>query len=484
MSRRNITLLFVCLTLLVFSFSNSAQAARRSALGSNLLIEDKDDVFFFPQLLLDYRDMIALDYGPGDPTVPDDYSSGNALMLLGGEDIGFGLALHRGDLMSPELAATASEIIWLDGVQSEYLNIPGAAFTSGPATMVDLLFALALAPETALGFRLGFGRGAGFVTAGGDDTGGGETFVMAEGGLTIGKRPNGLRVDLGLDVLLDFADETDTGTDTYSGMSIKAAHTGRGFYPLVGALELGFLWGLGFNNNSISNEVDPTNPSYVTNRFNVAGGIGPAITLGPATIAGYALLGFDFSMVDPDSEVNDDNLSDLDFILPGALMSLEAQLVEWFYARTSAGYQYVIGSTTDDAGVDTSSLGGQFLWSAGIGIEVGGFAFDGTFRSHFITSGPDFLGGEGTGFLAMASVTYKFDLHAPPAATKEEPAPAVEAEPIEPVAPNYPEPPAETQTEGNAEGDAAASGAAGAQGGAAVEGDAEGSISGQMKLGL
>jgi hypothetical protein len=415
-------------------------------------------------------------------------------MLLGGKDAAFGLALHRGDLMSPELAATASHIIWLDdvpreldGVQSEYSGVSVGAFpgfASGPATMVDLLFGFALAPDTLLGFRLGGGRGSSYTTTNDEDDGGGETFFMVEGGLSSGERGNGLRIDLSLDVLLDFADDVDETLDPdveFSGMSIKAAHSGRGFYPLVGALELGFLWGLGYNNNSLTFEADP-NPSAVTNRFNVAGGIGPAISLGPATVAGYALIGFDFSMFDPNSEADDDNQNTMDLILPGALMSLEAQLIEWFYARTSAGYQYIIGSVSDDIGPGESTLGGQFIWSAGLGLEFGSFAFDGTFRSRFITSGPEFIGGESAGFLAMASITYKFDLHAASAETTEEVAPAVEPEPVEPVAPNYPEPSAEA--EGSAEGEAAASGEAGAEGGAAVEAEAEGGISGQMKMGL
>jgi len=461
------------LTLLVVSLVNSAQAARHSALGGNLLIEDKDDVFFFPQLLLHHRDMISLDYGSSENT-------GNALMLLGGETAGFGLALHRGDLMSPELAATASELIWLYGVQSEF---PGAGFSAGPATMVDLLFAFGLAEETALGFRLGVGRGSNFVTTGGDDSGGSETFVMLEGGLTLGERPDGLRVDLSLDVLADFGDEESVGTDTLSGRSIKAAHTGRAFYTLFGPLELGFLWGLGYNNNSVTNETITPEPSNVTNSFNISGGIGPAVTLGSATIAGYALIGFDYSTNDPDTETDDDKTNALSLILPGALMSLEAQLAEWFYARTSAGYQYVVGSTSDDAGVDTSSLGGRFLWSAGIGFEVEGFSFDGTFESTFITDGPDFLSGNQPGFLTMASVTYRFDLYAPRADTTNEAAPVAGTVPVPPAAVDS-QAATDTSVESRVESDAAATGQVGADGEAKVEGEAEGGISNQIGMGL
>src|SRR5262245_59992127 len=58
-------LLLACCLLAVTS---SAHAARRTALAGNLLIEDKDDLFLFPQLLTQYRNLIALDYGPSADT--------------------------------------------------------------------------------------------------------------------------------------------------------------------------------------------------------------------------------------------------------------------------------------------------------------------------------------------------------------------------------------------------------------------------------
>ena len=73
----------------------------------------------------------------------------------------------------------------------------------------------------------------------------------------------------------------------------------------------------------------------------------------------------------------------------------------------------------------------------------------------------------------------------PPAAA---PAPAEKpaAPPPRPAAPAAPpEPPPDAEAEGNAEGEAAASGEAEAGGGAAaVEGEAEGGVSGQIKMGL
>lgn len=42
-----------------------AHADRRSSLAGNLLITDQDDVYMYPQLTLDYRNLVSFDYAPG-----------------------------------------------------------------------------------------------------------------------------------------------------------------------------------------------------------------------------------------------------------------------------------------------------------------------------------------------------------------------------------------------------------------------------------
>ena len=54
------------------AMSSTAHADRRTGLAGNLLIEDKDDVYIFPNLTSTYRNMVSLDYGAPD-------SQGNAL---------------------------------------------------------------------------------------------------------------------------------------------------------------------------------------------------------------------------------------------------------------------------------------------------------------------------------------------------------------------------------------------------------------------
>jgi hypothetical protein len=60
-------------------------------------------------------------------------------------------------------------------------------------------------------------------------------------------------------------------------------------------------------------------------------------------------------------------------------------------------------------GSDKERVGdGNFHWSAGLGLQKGTFYFDGVVTNGFVTGGPNFIGGTSPGFLAMASLTYKF----------------------------------------------------------------------------
>src|SRR5688572_9290771 len=86
-------------------FMDTAHADRRSGLSGNLLIQDPDDLFPFPQYALMHRNMIRLDYG-GSAT------SGNGVLTLGNENMAFGVALHRGDLLSPDIVGYNQELVW------------------------------------------------------------------------------------------------------------------------------------------------------------------------------------------------------------------------------------------------------------------------------------------------------------------------------------------------------------------------------------
>ena len=65
------------------------------------------------------------------------------------------------------------------------------------------------------------------------------------------------------------------------------------------------------------------------------------------TVAGYAALGFNLIARDPNSEVNDDEFSELRFIAPGLNLAVDVPLTEWLYARTGLRYLYAFTSQSD-----------------------------------------------------------------------------------------------------------------------------------------
>jgi hypothetical protein len=48
------------------AFSDDAFADRRSSLAGNMLITDQDDIYIYPQLTLEHRNLVSLDYFPGN----------------------------------------------------------------------------------------------------------------------------------------------------------------------------------------------------------------------------------------------------------------------------------------------------------------------------------------------------------------------------------------------------------------------------------
>jgi len=47
------------------AFQEDASADRRSSLAGNILIADQDDIYIYPQLTLDHRNLVSFDYFPG-----------------------------------------------------------------------------------------------------------------------------------------------------------------------------------------------------------------------------------------------------------------------------------------------------------------------------------------------------------------------------------------------------------------------------------
>ena len=435
---------------------STAHADRRTGLSGNLLIQDADDVFPFPQHAVTYRNMIRLDYGPGAGPNAAVGSSGNGVMTLGDENSAYGVALHRGDLLSPDVVGQSQELQWLGGVGNPFgassygtFATPAtpatgaAAGTALPATVFDLFYARKMG-DNLFGLRLGFARGVQSVTNDGDTAKGAQSVIAAQVGYSI-LPPDGLRLDLAANLVFALGKSTNlAGDDVNSGMNIRLGALARGYYPINPVLDVGFLGNLSVENESSSQDT-PKDSSNVLN-VGLMGGVGPAIKLERAKVAAYGGLVLGFGQDEPSDETDDDEISTISFAAPMVNMAVEVQLLDWLYARTGA--QYTWGLTRagykNGAGDDASDkvAASTFGWTAGLGVTKDNFSFDGVVTNGFVTGGPNFIGGTAPGFLAMASATYRFgDVFSGAGTAPQEAGTVEEQTPPPPPAPVEPPPP-------------------------------------------
>ena len=458
MRNRKVLLGLACLAANGMLLS-TAHADRRTGLSGNLLIQDADDVFPFPQHAVTYRNMIRLDYGPGAGPNAAVGSSGNGVLTLGDENSAYGVALHRGDLFSPDIVGQSQELQWLGGVGDPFGDtaygsfgapatptVGGAAGPVLPATVFDLFYARTMG-NNLFGLRLGFARGVQAQTVDGDTAKGASSVIAAQVGYSM-LPPEGLRLDLSGNVVFALGKSTDgAGDDVNSGMDIRLGLLGRGYYPINPVLDIGFIGNLSVNNESSSLD-DPKDSSNDLS-IGLMAGVGPSINLERAKVAAYGGLALGFGQNEPSDETDDDEVSTLAFAAPMVNMATEVQLLDWLYVRTGAQYTWGLTRTGFKVGGDDASerrAASTFGWTAGLGVTKDNFSFDGVVTNGFVTGGPNFIGGTAPGFLAMASATYRFGdvfsgegtapqeagaVEAPAPAPAPPPPPAVEPEPAQ-----------------------------------------------------
>jgi hypothetical protein len=410
-----------CLTASTAFFAETAHADRRTGLGGNLLIQDPDDLFPFPQYTLQHRNMIRLDYGA---SLNGDDNRGNGVLTLGNRKGAYGVALHRGDLLNPDVVGFNTELSWLGGVGNP-LGATSASTFAGPAltlpqtgdvpaapvlpaTVVDLFYGRARGADDTIGLRLGFGRGVRVVKSDGETSRGSSTFFVAQFGYSM-LPPQGLRLDLSANLLAAFGRAVIAGDEGNKGFDLRLGALARGYYALNDIVDLAFLAALALDNEHTRNP----STDLKSNDFsgNIMAGVGPAIHTGRAQIAAYGGFALGAGKNVPDSDNNDADVSRLNFMAPMVNMAVEIQVLDWLFVRTGAQYVWQLDhfKGTDANGTRkerTSSA--PFTWSVGLGVMKNNFYFDGVIRNGFVTNGPNFIGGNANGFLALASMTYKF----------------------------------------------------------------------------
>ena len=425
----------VAALLLLLCTAGTAQAgARRPGLAGNLLIEDPDDVFLFPQRLTAYPNLVTLAYGGTAGT-------GNGLFTLGGDGWVFGVALHRGDVLAPH---AYDELAALDGPSTVF---PGALLLS-PATLVDGLFALDLG-ASEIGLRIGAGAATDSTERAGVESGLEHSFGTLELGFGHGVRGESVRIDASLSAGFQRGESTASGVETAEGTIGHLSLLGRAFVPIDAALDLGLLGQVGGNSGAYREGTGDERAQLDQVSASISAGAGPALRLGRASVAGYALLRFSDGSEGADLEEEDSVTSRSTSAVPALQLALEVPIGSWFTVRSGAEYAFEINARDAPEGAGSDEREGRFNWNLGFGLSAGDFRFDASLQHGFVTGGPSFIGGGEPGFLAIASASYSFDaarksaVAASVAQPAPSPAPAVVAPPV--VAPASPPPP-ETQT--------------------------------------
>jgi len=420
MRSRKILWGLACLAAATTLFADKAHADRRSGLGGNLLIQDPDDLFPFPQYALQHRNMIRLDYG----SVESGNAGGNGVLTLGDEKNAYGIALHRGDLMSPDVVGFNSELAWLGGVQDPFNSFGVAAFPAPaldlagtparatlPSTVVDLFYARSLGRDT-LGFRLGFGRGIQAQKVDSDVSKGSSTFIAAQVGYS--RLPQqGFRLDMSGNVMAAFGKSKVADEDNTKGFDLRVGGLLRGYYPLSSLVDIGVIGNISVDNEHVKRPGLGGNPKSNDFGFGAMAGVGPAIHVERAQVAAYGGFTLGAGKNAPDTDNDDSKVSRLSFAAPMVNIATEVQVLDWLFVRTAAQYTWQLDrfkSTEDVSNDDLKERvsAAPFTWSVGLGAMKNNFYFDGVFRNAFVTNGPQFIGGNNPGFMAMASMTYKF----------------------------------------------------------------------------
>ncbi len=459
---------FILTGMVAMSIASNAHADRRSSLAGNLLIQDQDDVWIYPQRSLDHRNLVSFDFYPGadlgtilggaerasDTTgLPNGQASmgGGALLLFGQEGFAFGIGSHRedyygstpgqflgvGDLM---LYGNSRVSSW--GFFGYNPNpVPGATQAASapigrdassaagvfvePLQLADVILGFNLGPGSSLGTRLSVGQSSASVntlSVGREDDDSWNTTVI---NLVVGYTMKAnFELDLNLELGLGFfsdsyaTDAQEPNYDDSASIAPSFSLSGRAFIPLRESIKLGVLGLVHINTASFDNEFGGMNTTadsvnFSSTNFFIEAGMGPVYELpDKTTIAAYGTLGFGSSSYDFDN--GEESYSTSGLLLPGFKLALEHWLWDWFAFRSGVQsryyFQFQSREFDNDAtpNVSQSATAYQFLWSVGVGLKLGNFELNGTLQTPFVTNGPEFLGGTGSGLFSLLNASYKF----------------------------------------------------------------------------
>jgi len=355
-------LALLSLAFLLMSMSTDANAARRSALGGNQFIDDSDDMFAFPQLLLKYKNSAIFDFAPSS-SYPSSSMEGRGSVTFG-DNWAWQFNTGRGDYLDN----TAS---WGFGFFDRDIDNMGglAGLPYGHTQWWDVGVATTFG-EIPVGFTVSVASWNEKYTPDGADP----TTDMSE---------NMYSFQLGATWLLDAEWAIEFGTGSYedklttdSKVSLtEFALAVRGKQFEAGGVN--WRWMAAFANMSESFQPAGIESSTMTG---FRGNFGPVWgTPGDWLIGSY--LYFEYvTMKEWYGSQDNDKETYTYFVLPGYNFAMEYYITNWLVARGSVFSHYshetekVEGSVGDDG--EWKSKYYDFYWTVGLGLDKGTWGLD------------------------------------------------------------------------------------------------------------
>ena len=352
---------FAAMAAMVFALP--VQADRRAGLNGNVLIEDYNDVFTFPQRAGHSMNTnrVRLNHAGGNAT--------NGTIFVKKGNGGWGVGINA--IEAPSADPTAAE---------------------AQATIVEFAYS---GGDWGVATRLGKG----------EFTNDGEGNTALSIGLVAGYTLRDT-AELALGFRMDNAE--DGAKTTYSDMNISLNARG---YQGAGVIKTG--WTASFQMATGKTEPDGGD-AQEESAMMVEVGAGPVYTKDSGIVALHATLGFN-------SSEDAAKTATTQIVLPGVNLAFETKLNDWVDFRAGAGYKFVMTTATPDGGNDTVinhpdgglDAGGVFAGAPtgamGLSAKWNALTFDLNLNRDFVNNGPYMLTGATTaGWATNVAATYKF----------------------------------------------------------------------------
>ncbi|MCK9997128.1 MAG: hypothetical protein KAH56_12715 [Candidatus Krumholzibacteria bacterium] len=368
-------IMLLTLTLVLVSSAMEAQAARRSSLAGNQFINDPDDMFAFPQLMMKYKNRLIIDMAPsgGD--------EGNGSIVFGDNWV-WNFNTGRGDYLNNTAFWAGGGFDRISGIMSVFNGTPGSNGSNGRSLeWWDLGFATHLG-DTPFGFNVSWATDKDKETPPvGDPTQDNSTSMLSfQVGTTLGSIELAGEVGFGSysDELVGL-DPSDVNDWDFFNFSLLA----RGNLDDFGGQN--WRWIAAYTNGSNDpNFTDTANNieavKLTTTGFR--GSFGPVWgTPGEWEVAAY--LNFNYLKHDSGNFGNPETKDSISFTsFPAYNFAMEYYLNSWLVARGGVMSQNVALTETDEnPGDPITEDEGQFredlfMWTLGLGVDKGNWGLD------------------------------------------------------------------------------------------------------------